>query len=1582
MKNLFPEKLENNYSLKPKLDLNYKQKNTKYSISINEYYTSKKSDRSNINKEDDDQQLSSASKNLNLMLSNYLESIKIKDNKIDEGKKGFINSILKKKSKNSKNINDTSRENENIKKSISLSNSNILMKASEDNILYYLNKDKSQKDSFNVLNLNNNNMTSISIKSNNIKNKNSRVGSKLNNINANKISSLFSPKRNNKNKKIIKKGKEFTNILYSYRNNNDISSNERIPIRRRPKSFHKKKSKGNTFIININGPELKDKEKDKSTSKKCSKILSSNVGEETIKNTKISKNSKISRKSGNLHKRAKTILLPSKHFENILEQPNKNNSIIKTKKFKNTEGNKDYMKILTLKEIENNIRKTIIGFNLKELKKEIYDFENNECTEIINKLPKFIEDNKEKYISKVSKNTTEFNKTSTTNNNEDELLTYKSKEESVLRANAFQQKYRKLFIIKKIYDSLDDEEMEEEEDNNFYLAPNSVIIYLIDSFVLLSSFIELLYLPFFLAYNIHKCRIHFLSVKSLLFYSADFIYIIDLISGFFRAYYNFEEFLIKDKILICINYLTGWFLLDLIQAIPLYTIYNLKQEKCDIDTIYNHLNYSYIYNFHYSFLILKIIKIFKTLNENRALNRIIYFFNQNDFFYNWSGVFFFLLVILSSLHFCSCFFIFLGKNVYPGWIDNCNLNSSSFKHIYITSLYYVMTTLSTVGYGDITGANKYERYYQMFLLIVGTCVFSWILTFISNYIKKKNDKYIIFENKLKILGEIKMSYPNLNNELYEKILRYLNYNKSEYKYNVENILDSLPSTLQNNLIVEIYKPIIKNFHFFKSFENSDFFVKIVTSLKPILSVKDDILIQEGDVIEDIIFIKKGVLTLEILIDLDSPKESAEQHLNMTGIESMNDLSVKPTEKSKKESKFKNSISKASQNSNMNYTRIAICENKISNKKAIRIIDLRKNEHYGDILMILNEKSPLNLKVRSKKAELFLLPKTDATEISNEYPNIWKRIVNKSLYNMKQIKYLIRKKVIAFCDLNEIFINSELKKKYLEEDEIINAKDKILIDKKINKNKKNNKKKLFIPKRKIETIIYEEDETFENLVNAHNEKKEIKTKKKNCSSKSSNQTSTKLKSSEKLQSNISQNFKKLNAEKILKTNINNNKQNDHIDELKLSPIVFKSNKNKSQNKSEKMSIEKGNRQEKISTKNNFNSVCNINNMISIIDEKMKSSKGQINNFNINIFTPEAVQMPIKQINNNVSIVEPHNSNKNVAKYEDDKNFEKINNEIYYNEDFKINVSGKTISMNNIDKNNNILYPKLKGLLENKKNDKNNISYIKKLLDNNKISDNYLNIQNEFPNNENNSNNNNFNKSNCFFNLNNIKNISFTINSIYENFNQLSKYKFQYNSILRQKTKNFVIYQCFSKQKSFEFSQDSRKKGLVDIYINKNNKAGYQQNESKANSEVHKYNKRDDNNESNKNKKRLFSVDIGNKNNGWSIKRQKTNDIIGNFRRKRGPYLFRNKRKSSSILNYSYISEKGNLFNKKQIKRTLLNNTISEYDSENEKSLYNKVKTFRRGMKFKERERDKDRETSPKSRIINLEDKMIFYKRKKI
>ena len=1438
------KKYENNYSIIPNIfDLQFKGKNKRNSIFTNELFQSKKSNRSNRSKNNNEEnsvKLSCAYKNINLMLSNCLESIRAEEKENETIKKPLFKDIklnLLKKRK------DGDIDNGNVNKSFSLSNSNILL-TTEENFLNNLNNEKK-----NISKINNKKFEkSISVKSSNLNSKLSSLLSKNNNI------SLFSPKRTiTKNKKNIvinhkkienkydlnnekilsklekknysstkiqkvkkKNEKEYNNIFLSSNimSNYDISSKSIKKIYKKSKNSlnsykNNKYNKSKTFVISINDDEPKNKANslnETKLSKKFFKYLSlqnlsknSQINEDNIKSFY---NSKISQKNNRINKRPSTIIVTSKTFQNILNQSNQKNSF-KNNKFRNTEN--EHLKILTLKEIGKNLKKSIIEYNLEKIKKELYDFENNEFSEMLNNLPEKPDDNKDNINSKISLNKTNNNQNITIDN-EDEYLNNNMTKRINKKVNKFQYKYRKLFISKKVYDSLDDDENGDEENiNTFYLSPNSFKLFIIDLFVLITSFIDLFYLPFFLAYYTHLCRIPFLSIKSILFYLTDLIYIIDLFSGFFRAYYDFEEFLIRDNLEICINYLTGWFFIDLIQAIPFYTIINLNEKKCDENKIFNNnLNYSGISTFHYSFLIIKILKVIKVFNNNRALNKMTHFLNNNDFFYNWRGFFSTLLISLSSLHLFSCLFIFLGKNVYSGWIVQCNLQSTNYYHIFIAALYYLMTTLTTVGYGDILVSSTYERFYQIIILIVGTCAYSWILTFISNYIKKQNERYIDFENKVNILGEIKINYPNLNNDLYERIIRYLNYNKSEYKYNIENILDSLPSSLQNNLIVEIYKPLIKNFHFFKSFENSDFFVKIVTSLKPILSMKDDILVQEGDIIEDIIFIKRGILTLEILIDLDSPKESAEDHLNMIEIGSLNILSQQQTKKGER-------VISINTNSNFNYSKInskylTKTEKKIKNKKAMKIIDLRKNEHFGDVLMILNERSPLTVKVKSKKAELFFLQKTDATEISNQYPNIWKRIVNKSLYNMKQIKKIIKKKILFFCDLNDVYINQELKKRYLEENEINNSNNNILIGKKISNKSKKNKKNNISPKKQIETIIYEEDEkNFDSMCNSYIFNNHNCKGKKHYSSNllASNQNkNTTFKSNEKYDfSNISLKPQKDSIkEKISNYNIKYENNNNLTDE-------FSINKNNDNNKDDKN-----------------NSICNLNNMISIIDKKMKASKGQINNFNINIFTPKTVQIPINQISNQTSLSESEIQKKIITNNEDDKNIRKINEEIYYNEEFKLNILNHHISMNNFDNNIDMIYPKFT-ILERKDKNMNkkyndNFINIQKLLDNNKnVKKEAISIENKNMINKNYQNNNN----NKFLYLDNSQIISFTIYSIYDNINKLTNYKFQNDNLLQEKTKNFLINNCFSKQKSLDYSLDlkKRKKGLINSPISKNN-----------------------------------------------------------------------------------------------------------------------------------------------------------------
>jgi hypothetical protein len=47
-------------------------------------------------------------------------------------------------------------------------------------------------------------------------------------------------------------------------------------------------------------------------------------------------------------------------------------------------------------------------------------------------------------------------------------------------------------------------------------------------------------------------------------------------------------------------------------------------------------------------------------------------------------------------------------------------------------MYFSISTLLTVGYGDIVASNIYEIYAVNFILLIGVCTFSFILSKTSN----------------------------------------------------------------------------------------------------------------------------------------------------------------------------------------------------------------------------------------------------------------------------------------------------------------------------------------------------------------------------------------------------------------------------------------------------------------------------------------------------------------------------------------------------------------------------------------------------------------------------------------------------------------------------------------------------------------------------------------------------------------------------------------------------------------------------------------------------------------------------------
>ena len=241
---------------------------------------------------------------------------------------------------------------------------------------------------------------------------------------------------------------------------------------------------------------------------------------------------------------------------------------------------------------------------------------------------------------------------------------------------------------------------------------------------------------------------------------------------------------------------------------------------------------------------------------------------------------------------------------------------------------------------------------------------------------------------------------------------------------MKNILfDGLPLTLKNNLISEMYKPIIKSFIFFKNFQNTDFIVRVILAFKSIMAYKNDILVNEGDMVEEILFVKKGALSLEIPINLSNPQENIDKYLNAPLLKINNFEKVLENENKRKHSSFKSlkgfdsTIDPYNMCDSLTHSKKKNAKEKeVENKKYVKILNIRSNEHFGDVLMFLEQRSPLRIRVKTKKCELFFLKKIDAIKISTIHQNIWRRLNKKSIYNFEQIKKIIKRIVEIYCSI--------------------------------------------------------------------------------------------------------------------------------------------------------------------------------------------------------------------------------------------------------------------------------------------------------------------------------------------------------------------------------------------------------------------------------------------------------------------------------------------------------------------------------------------------------------------------------------
>lgn len=193
-----------------------------------------------------------------------------------------------------------------------------------------------------------------------------------------------------------------------------------------------------------------------------------------------------------------------------------------------------------------------------------------------------------------------------------------------------------------------------------------------------------------------------------------------------------------------------------------------------------------------------------------------------------------------------------------------------FNAQYLASMYWALTTITTVGYGDIIPRNDDERIWAMIAMSVGAATFGLIIGNISDFVMHKNAADQLSDEKLTAINEYmgKHNVPKVLTVQIRKFLRHMWQEKTVFDENV--ILEDLSTKLRTQLLVHVYEATLSSLSLFKQTfsqgsTNRDggwgMAQELISQMKPVMYNRGDVILREGDLGSEMYFIMKGQVRL-------------------------------------------------------------------------------------------------------------------------------------------------------------------------------------------------------------------------------------------------------------------------------------------------------------------------------------------------------------------------------------------------------------------------------------------------------------------------------------------------------------------------------------------------------------------------------------------------------------------------------------------------------------------------------------------------------------------------------------------------
>jgi len=179
---------------------------------------------------------------------------------------------------------------------------------------------------------------------------------------------------------------------------------------------------------------------------------------------------------------------------------------------------------------------------------------------------------------------------------------------------------------------------------------------------------------------------------------------------------------------------------------------------------------------------------------------------------------------------------------------------------YLVSLYALLQTITTVGYGDFTVTTTSEIVYGITTIILGASGFGVVVGSMSALLGRLDLRVAEFKDRMTDLEDF-MHHENIPLELRLRVRDYCSYafhNSRE----IPSAIEHLSMTLRCDVALHLYRDLVTSVPFFSN-ASKEFLTDIIMALSPLTLSPGDLLYEKGDFGDSMYFLIGGKVEVEI-----------------------------------------------------------------------------------------------------------------------------------------------------------------------------------------------------------------------------------------------------------------------------------------------------------------------------------------------------------------------------------------------------------------------------------------------------------------------------------------------------------------------------------------------------------------------------------------------------------------------------------------------------------------------------------------------------------------------------------------------